>query len=170
MTSRDHLGEINQFESHYNYDSRYMRELLSHNPQAYAKFDSFMPLASHREALDVNSYWVAKLAAMRVEDCGQCLQLNVRMAQEGGVENSIIGAVLNNGDGLPQDLKPVFEYATLVAQRSPICEPLQQRIQQQFNQAQMLEFALCVATAGVFPAIKRSLGYAKSCSVINISL
>jgi len=170
MAVRDYLNEINEFESHYQYDSTYMRELLEHSSEGYAKFDNFMPLASHREILDPETYWVAKLAAMQVEDCGDCLQLNVRMALENNVSKQVIESVLNGGSGLPNNLRDLYEFAIRVTAHDSIEKDLKDRINELFDKNALLELALCIATAKVFPAIKRTLGYAKSCSLVEIKV
>lgn len=55
------LGQINDFEKHYQYNSTYMREMLESSVAAYDKFNKTMPLVGHRELLDAETYWVDKL-------------------------------------------------------------------------------------------------------------
>lgn len=171
MTNKaDALKQIAQFEAHYNYDSTYMRDMLEHSPEGFAKFNNFLPLARHHEKLSNNDYWVAKLAAMQAADCGECLQLNVRMAREAGVARELIQAAVRGGDALPADLCDVYRYAKNVAANVPIDEDLLDRIEARFDKGALLEFALAIATASVFPVIKRALGQAKACSQINIEV
>ncbi len=170
MTTRDYLREIDQFEAHYQYDSTYMRELLQHSPEGYVRFDNFMPLAHHREVLAVEPYWVAKLATMLVEDCGDCLQLNVRLALEEGVDPSIVRAVLDGGDTLPEQLRDIYHYVRQVAGRAETDSELEKRIQAQLDKGALLELAIAIATASVFPTIKRTLGYTRSCSLITVEV
>lgn len=170
MAARDYRREIDEFETRYQYDCTYMRELLELSPQGYAKFDNFIPLASHREALDPVLYWVAKLAAMQAEDCGACLQLNVRMALENGVSKQVIESVLKGGNDLPEDLRDVYEFALGVAGRTPAINGLKERIQARFGKRELLEMGLCIAAAKVFPTIKRALGYTESCQLVHVKL
>jgi alkylhydroperoxidase family enzyme len=168
MNTRDFRKEIDEFEARYRYDSTYLRELLEHSPEGYAKFDNFMPLAGHREKLDPTAYWVAKLAAMQVEDCGDCLQLNVRMALENKVSKQVIESVLKGGKGLPEDLHDLYQFAVNVAAHNSTEIGLAERIETRFDKGALLELALCIATAKVFPTIKRTLGYTRSCSLVEI--
>lgn len=162
--------QIDDFEAHYNYDSTYMREMLEHSPIGFAKFNAFVPLSSHREKLGIDDYWVAKLAAMQVEDCAACLQLTVQMAVEEGVSKNIIEVVISGGSELPHNLYDVYSYAKAVAKNSPIEPTLIQRIEARFDKGSLLEFGLCIASARVFPTIKRALRYTNSCSLINIEV
>ncbi|QDT99482.1 carboxymuconolactone decarboxylase family protein [Gimesia aquarii] len=170
MSERDYLNELAEFEAHYQYDTTYMRELLEHSPLAYAKFADFMPLASHRENLDPETYWIAKLAAMQVEDCGACLQLCVRMALENEVSRQLIESVLEGGSGLSDDARDLYDFSVNVASATSVEQALEDRIQARFDKASLLELGLCIASAKVFPTIKRALSYAKSCNLIEIKV
>jgi len=170
MSIAAYRTEIDNFEAHYKYDSTYMRELLDHSPEGFAKFNSFMPLSSHIEKLKLEDYWVAKLAAMQVEDCGECLQLNVRMALEAGVPKTLVQAAIQGGRDLPDQLRDVYDYAKSVANHELVDNELMDRIEARFDKGALLEFGLCIATAKVFPTIKRALGYAKTCSLVEIEI
>jgi len=170
MNKAETIRQIDDFESHYKYDSTYMRELLEYSPGGFSKFSNFMPLSSHREKLCPEDYWVAKLAAMQVEDCGDCLQLNVRMALEGGVSKSLIEAVIKGGEALPVNLKDVYDFATSVSAHAQIDNDLMERIEARYDKGTLLEFGLNIATAKVFPTIKRALGYTRSCNVVEIEV
>jgi alkylhydroperoxidase/carboxymuconolactone decarboxylase family protein YurZ len=170
MNTRNYRKEIDEFEARYRYDSTYMRELLEYSPAGYAKFDNFMPLAGHREKLDPETYWVARLAAMQVEDCGDCLQLNVRMAIEDDVSRAVIESVLKGGKTLPDDLRDLYEFAVSVAAHNSTDNGVGGHIEARFDKGALLELALCIATAKVFPTIKRTLGYTRSCSLVEIEV
>lgn len=170
MNENEAQKQINDFEEHYKYDSTYMRELLKYSPEGFAKFNAILPLTSHREKLSIEDFWVAKLAALQVEDCGECLQLNVRMALEDGVTKQIIEAAINAASNLSENLKDVYYYAKAVAAHAQIETALMDRIKARYDKGMLLEFGLCIATAKVFPTIKRALGYTKSCSLIEIEV
>lgn len=170
MNEQDYRSEIDEFEARYQYDCTYLRELLSFSPDGYAKFAAFKPLATHQEKLKPESYWIAKLAAMQVEDCGECLQLNVRFALEQNVSRGIIEAVLQGGSGLSDELRDLYDFAVQVASSSEVETALAQRIQSRFDRGALLELGVCIATAKVFPTIKRAAGYANSCRLIDIEV
>lgn len=170
MNTAEALQQLNEFKAHYKYDSTYMRDLLESSPAGFMKFNNFLPLARHKEKLNSEDYYVAKLAAMQVEDCGECLQLNVRMALEAGVSKELIKAVIRGGNALPENLKDVYRYAKSVAKQEGIENDLMDRIAARYEKGALLEFGLCIASAKVFPTIKRAAGYAKSCSLIEIEV
>lgn len=164
------LKQIGQFEAHYKSDSTYMRELLETSPEGFAKFNNFLPLASHREKLSANDYWVAKLATKQVADCGECLQLNVRMALEAGVSKPLVLAAINGGNELPESLKDVYRFAKSVAKNELFDSDLMDRMLARYDKGSLLEFGLCIATGMVFPIIKRAVGSAKACHLSKIEV
>ncbi len=161
--------QIEQFESHYDYDGGYMRDLLASSPAGYEKFDAVMPLVQHRELLDVDTYWVARLAAMKVGDCGDCLQLVVKMALESGISKTIVNAVLHSPDRLPKALQEVYVLATVVAENK-MDDTMAKKIESRFNTGQRIELGLCIATTLFFPIIRRAGGYANQCRILDIAV
>lgn len=170
MNTAEALQQIRDFETRYKYDATYMRDLLESSPAGFMKFQNFLPLSGHTEKLGAEDYWVAKLAAMQVEDCGECLQLNVRMALEAGVSRDLIAAAIGGGEALPANLKDVHLYARGVAGHEAVDDGLMDRIKARYSKGALLEFGLCIASAKVFPSIKRAVGYTKSCSLIKIEV
>ncbi len=170
MNHAEQLQLIDQFEAHYRYDSTYIRELLEYSPDAFAKYLAFRPFNSHRESLSLEVFWIGKIAALQVADCGHCLQLIVRIALEAGVAKELIRATLQGGSKLSESLKDVYDYATCVAAYKLPDPILEARIRQQLSKAQLIELGICVSTVTVFPTIKRALGYTKSCSLIEIEV
>lgn len=166
----DALQFIAEFEAHYHYDAGFMKEMVQHAPSAYDHFQQFLPMARHREQLTAETYWIAKIAAMMVEDCGACLQLNVRMAREQNVDSHLIRAALDGGNDLPKPLKTVFHYAQQVAGQGSVDSDLMARIQSQYSRGQILELGLCIASAKVFPTIKRAIDDKPSCALINVEI
>lgn len=170
MPQVNYAEQLKNFAEYYQYDAGYLQEFLQHSPAGYEKFANFRPLSQHRETLDINTYWIAKLAAMQVADCGHCLQLIVRMALEAGVDRKWVTATLQGGSNLPEHLKDIYDFSTSVASYQIVDPVLRQRINDAFNKAQLIELGVCVATATIFPTIKRALGYTVTCSLVEITV
>jgi len=168
MTREEYLQEMESFSRHYRYDMDYLKEFLQASPEGFEKFANFRPLSYHREFLPLQTYWVSKLAAMQVADCGACLQLTVRMALEAGIDKPLVQACLQGGSRLPEKLKDIFDFATAVASYRNIDPLLEERIDAQLDKRQRIELGVCVATASVYPTIKRAMGYTQSCSLVEI--
>ncbi|MGH9900733.1 MAG: hypothetical protein ACRD68_02730, partial [Pyrinomonadaceae bacterium] len=129
----------------------------------------FTPLASHRRRLPAAAYRVARIVATRDEDCGTCVQIEVNLARKDGVPVEIIRAVLKGcPDDLPPELGDVYRFATAVVEASGEEEELRQRVRGRYGEEGLVELALGIAAARVFPVTKRALGYAKSCALVDV--
>ena len=158
------------FDEKYSYDSSYLLELMEASPSGFEKYYGFLPLAHHQEKSSAEALFVANLVAMQEADCGACLQLVVRMAQEAGVSNHIIGETLSDGHLLSDDLKLVRSYARVVANAESLDPELLAAMREQFSDTAIAEIALRIASARVFPTIKRAFGRAKSCSMVPLEV
>jgi|GEM_PF-1334764 len=147
---------FNEFDEKYGYDSAYLIEAMEASPAGFAKFLQFMPLAEHRQAAPIEALFVANLVATQASDCGSCLQLVARMAREAGLSNEIIQATVSGGDQLPDHLKLIRRYALAVANAEFIDPDLLDAVREQYSDTAITEIAFRIATARVFPTIKRA--------------
>jgi hypothetical protein len=170
MNSEKPLEMMKTFDDHFGYNSDYLRELLKYSPGAYAKYEAFLPMASYRNETDINVFFISKLATMRTEDCGACIQLNIRMALEAGVPKEIIKGALNKGEGLSKELKDIYDYSVSVSNNSPMPSGLLDKIESRWGKEVIMELAISIASTKIFPTIKRALGYAKSCTLVDIEV
>lgn len=154
----------------------YLREILRVSLPAFLKFGLFVPLSEHRRALSPEATTVARLVATRAEDCGTCLQIAVNQARALGVAPAIVRAVLERRVAdLPAPLGDVYAFAALVARAAaPEIDAgrgevgLREGLRAALGEEAFVELALAIASLRVFPAAKRALGYAVSCSSVEL--
>lgn len=171
------LKKIEQQEQQMGSSLEYMKHILRVAPGAFMKFMRFMPLAAYRKELPPEAYTVARLVATQSEDCGTCVQIVVNIARQSGVAAGIIRAVVHHQpEQLSEELQDVYHFARAVAQAESTEMPpdeidaLREKLRRRWGEAALVELALAVATAKVFPTTKRVLGYAKSCSLVQIEM
>ena len=165
------LEMLEGFSSHYNYDTNYMKEMLKFAPKAYANFEAFLPMASYSDKTPKDVLFVAKVTAMEVEDCGACLQLNVDMAIEAGVDKGILKEIVfNEGKNLSKELKDVYDFAFAVASYEEVDNSLYAKMNEKYSHEIMVELALAIASTKIFPSIKRVMNDIQSCSLNKIKV
>ncbi len=71
---------------------------------------------------------------------------------------------------MPELLRDVYAYVTEVCANRIPDEDLQESIEANFDKADLLEMGLAIASARVFPTIKRTIGIAQSCSLIEVGV
>ena len=149
----------------------YVRHIVRSSLPAFFKFALFTPLSQHRRKLPPTPYRVARIVATQDEDCGTCVQIEVNLARMDGVPADIIRAALNNR---PEDMTPelaeVYRFTKAVVEANGEEEELRQRIRDRYGDEGLVELALGMAAARVFPVTKRALGYATSCSLVEIKV
>ena len=147
----------------------YVRHILRASLPAFFKLALFTPLAQHRRKLPPGPYHVARIVATLDEDCGTCVQIEVNLALKDGVPAEVIRAVLQGRpEDLPTALADVYRFAKAVVEASGGEDELRPRILEWYGEEGLVEMALGVASARVFPVTKRALGYAKSCALVKV--
>ena len=147
----------------------YLRHIADASLTAFVKFGLFTPLSKHRRHLPAAPYHLARIVATQHEDCGTCVQIEVTSALRAGVPETLVRAVVEGReDDLPAELAEVTRYARSVvaAAESP---GLRDTLRERYGEAGLVELALGIASARVFPTTKRALGYAQACSLVPIS-
>lgn len=159
------------FQAHYNYDTNYMKDMLKENPEAYETFEAFLPMASFVNEAPKDVIFVARLTSMKNEDCGACLQLNVDMALEAGVNKEIIQDIIfNEGNTLSAELKTVYDFTLCVGNKQDVDAKLYDEINKLYSKKVLVEIALAIAGTKVFPTVKRVLNDFQTCSNIQIKV
>jgi alkylhydroperoxidase family enzyme len=147
----------------------YCRFMLRVSLRASFKFAKFLSVDEYRRVLPPGLCYIARLVAVRDEDCGTCVQIAVNQAKRAGVPVEHLQAALDGElDGLPEELKEVYCFAEAVVTRNGDDASLRERIRQRYGDEGLIEMALAIASCRVFPVTKRALGYAVSCSAVPV--
>jgi alkylhydroperoxidase family enzyme len=147
----------------------YCRFILRVSLRAAFKFAKFLSVDEYRRVLPPVPCYVARIVAVRDEDCGTCVQIAVNQARKAGVAEEHLRAVLDRKlDGLPEELKDAYCFAEAVVTRNGDEDPLRERIRLRYGDEGLIEMALAIASCRVFPVTKRALGYAVSCSSVPV--
>lgn len=149
----------------------YARYILRASLRAFLKFTKIIALAEYRRAMPKEPFYAARIVAARHDDCGECVQIAVNQARKAGIDASLLQAVLaDRWDQLPAEIADACRFAAAVLSASGEEDELRERIRQRHGEEALVELALAIAVGRVFPATKRALGYAKSCSRVSIQV
>jgi hypothetical protein len=98
------------------------------------------------------------------------VQISTNLSLRGGVSKDILRAVLDRQpDRLPPELADVYHFAESVVSGGED-ETLRQRIRNHYGDEALIEMGLALAVGRTFPVVKRTIGYAKSCSLMKIEI
>src|SRR5205814_1584562 len=99
-------------------------------------------MGRYQKAAPKEALMIAKLAAVRAEDCGPCAELGVKMAREAGVPDAVIRGALRGGEGLNPEQRDVYDYARAVATNEEMDPQLLPRLQVRLGREAVAEIAL----------------------------
>lgn len=147
----------------------YCRFMLRVSLRASFKFAKFLSVDEYRRVLPPGPCYVARIVAVRDEDCGTCVQIAVNQARKAGVPVEYLQAVLDRElENLPEELKDAYCFAEAVVTRNGEDDSLRERIRLRYGDEGLIEMALAIASCRVFPVTKRALGYAVSCTAVPV--
>jgi hypothetical protein len=146
----------------------YLRHIVDVSPGAFLRFASIMPFANCRRLLPKEAWFSAQIITLQHEDCGPCLQIAVNVARQQGVSTDLIQVVLDRRYGdLPDEIADVCAFAKSVVEGGDE-ETLRDKIRTRYGNGALIELSFAIASARIPPTVKRVLGYAKSCRVVEI--
>lgn len=157
---------LKAFGQHFGYDVGYLLELMDASPVAFLAFEAAMPMARVQKIATVEAVHIAKIAAMRAQDCGPCTELSLKIARESGVAESVIQGALRGGKGLDAEQREIHDYARAVALNEELEPELLPRLEARLGKAALAEIAVNIVGMRLYPTLKRALGHAQSCSLI----
>ena len=148
----------------------YLRTVGDVSTAAFVKLAAFAPLAQHRKEAPASVWHLARLAATQVQDCGTCVQIVVNQALADGVGPILLRAALDGDDRrLDDGERLAMRFGRAVAARDGAREA-GEAVRDWFGEAVRVELALAVATAQVFPILKRGLGQDLACSLVTVEV
>ncbi len=149
----------------------YLGRLGDTSFSGFLKFLMFLPVSQHRRETRSALLSAVRIVATQHEDCGPCVQIAVNVALDTRLDPAVIRSVLDRNHGeMPPDVSLVVRFADGVLSKDGSEDPAREEIVSRFGATVLSELSLAIATARVFPTLKRGLGYAQSCSVVKVDL
>ncbi|MFC4257772.1 hypothetical protein ACFOZ5_01865 [Marinobacter lacisalsi] len=149
----------------------YMRHILNTSLRAFLRFAKIFPISDYRRGLPADAYHVARIVAARDEDCGTCVQVEVNLGVRDNVAPEILQAVIDRRpDQLPANLQIVYEFVGALVGKTGNDEELRQAIRRDYGEEGLVELALAIGASRFLPSVKRTLGYGKACSLVEVRL
>lgn len=148
----------------------YLRTIAEESGGAFFKFLLFAPMSEHREAVPPEAAAIARIVSTRAEDCGTCVQIGVNTARKNGVPRSVVEAALTDEpEDLSEPLSDVYRFVRAVVRREDSkADRYRTRVRNAYGRAGLVDLALAIGTAQVFPLVKRTLGESDACRLVEL--
>ena len=160
---------INDMEAHLGVSMEYMPEIKRHSEGGFEKFANVFPLAGHREVISKEANFVARILATIKEDCGTCAQIAVNRSIDDGVDGEFINSVIQGRrEDLSDEVRLVYDFVQATLDNVLEQDGLREQVKDQLGAAALVDLGLAIASARVFPTVKRTLGFATTCQRLSI--
>lgn len=160
---------LEKFGRRYDYDTTYMKELVDLDTGGGVKLALASPFLLHRFGAPKEAYFAAKLRSTMRADCGPCLQLVAKMAQEAGVGADTLLPALGKGQGSPEVALAV-RFADAVIDDAADLPEVMEAVRARFGKQAQAGLATAVVAGQFYPLLKRGLGHAQSCAPVMATL
>jgi alkylhydroperoxidase family enzyme len=160
---------LDAFEREIGEPMDYLRHMARASVRSFLDFALRSPTAWRRRRLPPEPYHIARLVAVQSEDCGPCVQTAVTLALKDGVRPEVLRAIVSRRpEALEAELFDVYAFSLAVAGNTGEEERYRDALRGRYGDEGLVELALGIAGARMYPVIKRTLGYAKSCSLVQL--
>lgn len=147
----------------------HLRLVAANSRSAFFKVLGFVPLAAHRGRTDRELLFAVRFAATRHEDCGGCAQMVIQQALREGVPLQTQRAVIDDDLGnLDQRIRLALEFTRAVLHNTDEQSRLRAALRAELGERSLVDLSLAMASARVFPTLKRSLGFSTHCQRLSL--
>lgn len=158
------------FEKTWNYDAAYMRQMLDADPWAFIRFGFVASLGYGKGAPAAASAAVRILGTLS-GDCGPCTQLGVDMAAAQGVAPVVLRGILaGDRTAMGEDAALGYDFARATLDRNLFdADEIRAEIVRRWGEKAVLDLALALTTAQMYPTIKYALGHGHACTKVVVA-
>ncbi|MBA2115988.1 hypothetical protein [Bremerella alba] len=168
MDTQEAKESLEQFGQHFDYDNGYLIQLLEDSPEAFETFAAAQAMPNFHKVLPLEAFYVAKVAVMKTEDCGPCMNLSLKMGAEQGVDRELLKAIVQAPQSLPQPLRDVHDHAMAVIQNENDDADRMERIRNHYGIEAFAELAVVIVGCRIYPTLKRAMGMANHCELTKL--
>ncbi|UIP29139.1 hypothetical protein [Photobacterium sp. TLY01] len=158
------------FKNRYDYDIRYQQDILKTDLGAFLKFMGFQTMSSHSGHVPAGPLYAARIRAILSDDCGPCTQLAVNMALEAKISPETVQAMIDKDlNNLPEEIALVVNFTECVLAHHPEADDYREKILALWGPKGLITIGFAISAYRVYPALKYTLGYGKTCHRIQIN-
>lgn len=157
------------FAKKYDYDTSYMRELLTVDARAFWAFARTQSMENYRRDIPMHVYYAVKLTGVMAEDCGPCTQLAVGLAIEHGITPAVLASIVR-GDvtAMSEEVALGVNFARACLTHAVEAEAYRDEIAKRWGPRALVSLAFALTMARVYPTLKYALGFGKACSRVVV--
>jgi len=163
-------GQLAGFEKTWNYDASYMLKLLDAGVSRFVRFGLVASLG-HGKSAPAEAAAAVRILGTLSGDCGPCTQLGVDMATAQGVAPAVLRAILaGDRPAMGEAAALGYDFARAVLDRNlGDADETRAEIARRWGEAAVVDLALALTTAQMYPTMKYALGHGRACTTVVVA-
>lgn len=161
--------QIASFGHTWNYDVKYVQEMLDIDPRAVLTLGKVIGVSHYRKDIPVAAHYAAKIVSTMAEDCGPCTQLVITMAEREGVDPAVLRAVAaQDFSAMPYEVALAARYAEMTLRHAAEADDVREEVIRLWGKRGLLSLAFAITASRLFPTLKYALGHGRACTRLTI--
>lgn len=159
------LKMIQQAEKRVGVTFDYVRKIAQVNLGLLLRYNKVFGFLDPRKHLPAPAYHAARLRGALAADCGTCVEAEINLALQAGLNKTLVKAILNGTADGP--LASVIALTDAVVGGKQDAPDARTDVLSAYGEAGLIELSFAMNGAALLPGVKRAMGYATTC---NLSL
>lgn len=158
-----------RFARRYDAEVGHLMVVAEHDPLGVLRLQMAQGLGAHRFGLPAEVYAEALLVALHRADCGACLELGMKMAEDAGVAHDMVRAIVLESvpEDSPSGVGLAISFAQAVLDGDHCLDELAEQVRARWGVRGQAGLSAAIAGAAYFPVFKRGMGYAQACMPVT---
>lgn len=146
----------------------YAHKIIESDSGLFLRYGKIFSFLDPRKHLPTDAYHTARICGALSADCGTCVEAEVNLAKNSGLDSELIILVVSRDfKQLSPELRAVAELSEAVTQSLDAVEA-RAVVLKHYGANGLIELAYAMNGAALLPGIKRAMGYATSCDIEKI--
>lgn len=143
----------------------YARKIAAQDTGLFMRYGKIFGFLDPNKHVPVAAYHVARLCGALSADCGTCVEAELNIAHQAGVDGELLSAVLERRfEDLPVELSAVAKLSSAVTNFRDDSESREMVIQH-YGESGLIELSFAMNGAALLPGVKRAMGFATACDI-----
>ncbi len=142
----------------------YTRKIASVSFGLLMRYNHIFKFLDPNTKVTKQAYHVARIRGALATDCGTCVEAEINLAKNSGLDDALIESVLSGGH--LSDALSCVARLTDATVRDRLDEPEARKlVVEHYGEEGLIELSYAMNGAALLPGIKRAMGYATHCDV-----
>lgn len=149
----------------------YIHEIAQSDLSLLARYNKIFGFLDPNKKAPPLAYHAARLRGAIAADCGTCVEAEINLARQAGIDVAVINSILGaNQSGLSEPILAVVRLSDAVVGSREDDPDARDVIRRAYGAAGLIEICYAMNGAALLPGVKRAMGHATRCDLSVLQL